>query len=347
MPGKRNTSRKSHKNSQKNPITYQNKDVVSKIFGEQMKEKSLSVYGLKIPKIKEVLPTNLPAVEANELRLDNLFRLEDGSIALVDYESVYKYKDKIKYLNYIVRTLKKNDLIENLREPLRMIVIYTGDIKKGTTNPSLDAGCLQFTVEEVFLSELDADSIEENISRRIQAGEPLSEEEQMQFVILPLVHAGKAVKQQCIRRCFELAKRIESSHMQIFLLSGLLVFTDKVIAKEDSERIKRWINMTQVGRLYEEEKQEALRELERKQKVEIKRINNENRKKIQNLKKEHRHTLQKSKQEHREILQKMEKESTLQNSRQIAQRMLEKGMSVADIQSVITNLSYDDIEALK
>ena len=60
--------------------------------------------------------------------------------------------------------------------------------------------------------------------------------------------------------------------MQIFLLSGLLVFTDKVIAKEDSERIKRRINMTQVGRLYEEEKQEALRELERK-------LNNENRKK--------------------------------------------------------------------
>lgn len=85
--------------------------------------------------------------------------------------------------------------------------------------------------------------------------------------------------------------------MQIFLLSGLLVFTDKVIAKEDSERIKRRINMTQVGRLYEEEKQEALREFERK-------LNNENRKKIQNLKKEHRHTLQKSKQEQREILQK-------------------------------------------
>lgn len=94
--------------------------------------------------------------------------------------------------------------------------------------------------------------------------------------------------------------------------------------------------MTRVGRLYEEEKQEALRELERRQKVEIKRINNENRKKIQNLKKEHRHTLQKSKQE-----------STMQNSRQIARRMLEKGMAVSEIQSVITNLSYDEIEALR
>lgn len=46
MPGKKNTSRKSRTNSQKNPITYQNKDVVSKICGEQMKEKTLSVYGV-------------------------------------------------------------------------------------------------------------------------------------------------------------------------------------------------------------------------------------------------------------------------------------------------------------
>lgn len=60
--------------------------------------------------------------------------------------------------------------------------------------------------------------------------------------------------------------------MQVFLLLDLLLFTDKVIAKEDSERIKRWINMTQVGRIYEKEKQEALRELERK-------LNNENQKK--------------------------------------------------------------------
>mgnify|MGYP004476501511 CR=1 FL=1 len=332
MPGKRKSSRKTQTNSQKNSITYQNKDVVSKIFGEQMKEKSLSAYGVKIPKIKEVLPTNLPVVEANELRLDNLFRLEDDSIALVDYESTYKYKHKIKYLNYIVRTLKKNDLIENIENPLRMIVIYTGDIRKGTTNPSLDAGCLQFTVEEVFLSELDADSIEGNITRRILANETLSEEEQMQFVILPLIYAGKEAKQQCIRRCFELAKRIESFHMQIFLLSGLLVFTDKVIAKEDSERIKRWINMTQVGRLYEEEKQEALRQLEKKQQIEIKKLNNENRKKIQNLKKEYRQTLQKTK-----------KESAMQ----IARRLIEQGMPTAEIQRVITNLSYDEIEKLK
>ncbi len=49
--------------------------------------KSLAVYGVNLPKIKAVMPTNLPAIEANELRIDNLFRLEDDSLALIDYES--------------------------------------------------------------------------------------------------------------------------------------------------------------------------------------------------------------------------------------------------------------------
>ena len=53
----------------KNPITYQNKDVVSKIFGENLREKSLAVYGVNIPKITEVLPTNLPVIEANEMQI--------------------------------------------------------------------------------------------------------------------------------------------------------------------------------------------------------------------------------------------------------------------------------------
>ena len=41
---------------------------------------------MDIPEIVEILPTNLPAVEANEMRLDNLFRLKDGTIVIVDYE---------------------------------------------------------------------------------------------------------------------------------------------------------------------------------------------------------------------------------------------------------------------
>lgn len=76
----------------------------------------------------------------------------------------------------------------------------------------------------------------------------------MEFVILPLTYKGKEEKQACIRRCFEMAKTLEDENMQRFLLSGMLVFADKVITMEDSKQIKEWIMMTKVGQLFEEEK---------------------------------------------------------------------------------------------
>lgn len=51
-------------------IAYQNKDVASKVTGESLIGQSLTPFGLPHLKIVSLLPTNLPAIESNELRLD-------------------------------------------------------------------------------------------------------------------------------------------------------------------------------------------------------------------------------------------------------------------------------------
>ena len=313
-------------------ITYHNKDVISKLFGEKLKNKSFEAYGLKIPEITEVLPTNLPAVEANEMRLDNLFRLKDGSLALVDYESTYDYEDKIKYLNYIVRTLKKYKIFKNSGQVLRMIVIYTGDIEKGKTIDKLDVGCLQLKVEEVFLSELNAEVIEENLYQKIHTGESLSEQEQMQFVILPLIFKGIEEKQNYIQRCFEMGKKIESREIQTFVFTGLLVFTDKVIRKEDSEKIRRWLEMTKVGQIIEEEKQQAIAEMRRQADEEIK----EARRQVDEEIKEARRQADEEKQE-----------AIKENARGTAQKLLKCGISIDQILQCIDGLTRGELEAMK
>ncbi|HBA48772.1 MAG TPA: hypothetical protein DCZ91_13430, partial [Lachnospiraceae bacterium] len=53
------------------PIAYQNKDITSKVLAESFKGKSFRVYGLDLPEIRAVLPTNIPTVRVKELRLDN------------------------------------------------------------------------------------------------------------------------------------------------------------------------------------------------------------------------------------------------------------------------------------
>ena len=84
-------------------IVYQNKDILFKILGQTYKEKSFAAYGIDLPRIHALLPTDLPKISTNEKSVDNLFLLEDGAYAIVDYESVYKMISNIKYLNYIAR----------------------------------------------------------------------------------------------------------------------------------------------------------------------------------------------------------------------------------------------------
>ena len=74
---KQQTIFKNNKNPNSNPdIAYQNKDIVSKLFGEWMKGKPLSLFDLPTNlKVIDIRPTNLPIVQAKELRMDNLFEL--------------------------------------------------------------------------------------------------------------------------------------------------------------------------------------------------------------------------------------------------------------------------------
>ncbi len=49
-------------------IAYQNKDITAKVMGETLKGKSLAAFGLPHLKVVDILPTNLPVIESNELR---------------------------------------------------------------------------------------------------------------------------------------------------------------------------------------------------------------------------------------------------------------------------------------
>jgi len=234
-------------------IAYQNKDIASKLFAESLKNKSFRVYGLDIPKIVGILPTNLPAIFANELKIDNLFLLEDDTVAIVDYESKYKEEDKIKYLQYIARVLERYRKDGILDVKLRLIVIYTTDVKRAEVNPLYDAGALTFKIEMAFLSELDSEEIRNRLSKKVREGERLGEEELMEFIVLPLTYPGREAKRQAALDSVQLAMKISGEDIASYVLSGLVVFADKFMDEETSRQVKEWLSMTKVGRLFAEE----------------------------------------------------------------------------------------------
>ena len=246
--------------SKENGIVYQNKDIMSKVSAEEFKGKSFEAYGVKLPRIIDTRPTELAAVEANELRLDRLFLLEDQSYLIVDYESDYVKEKKLKYLGYVARLVKTlyNDLGYYPR--LKILIIYTADVTRGQTNPDLDIGTLIMHLDEAFLSEIDGESVWQRIYGKLQRKESLDDVDMMQLIIYPLIFKNKAGKQAAIQKAVELSNQIPDERKKIFALKGLLVFCDKVIQKEDAEKIRGMLMLTQVEQIIEREKQDAINE---------------------------------------------------------------------------------------
>lgn len=237
-------------------IAYQNKDIEFKLISETFKEKSFEAYGLNLPKIKAVLPTNLPKVSANEKRMDHLFLLEDDTVAIVDYEAEDKLANRVKYVNYIARVMERYMKDSGMIPDLRMIVIYTGDVEHADN--VLETKCFRLNMEHVFVNHLPGEEIYQEIKHKLENGERLTEQEFMRLIILPLAEKGKEKKQKRVEEVVELAKMIEDEQGQVFVIAGVLVCSDKFIDRDYAKGIRRYLGMTKVFQLFEEEKQEAV-----------------------------------------------------------------------------------------
>lgn len=234
-------------------IAYQNKDITSKLMAETLKGKSLAAFGLPELKIVDILPTNLPVIESNELRLDNLFLLSDSSLAIIDYESSFSRENFVKYLNYIARVIRRFAIRRELKDlkQLKMVVIYTADVERAEER--YDLGGLILVVESAYLIHLDGSQIYHRLKNKIDAGEKLTEEELMELMILPLTVKGKKRKQETIEKAVNLGKRLPDREGQLKVIAGILTFTDKVIDRAYAKKLEEEMQMTLVGQMLMDE----------------------------------------------------------------------------------------------
>ena len=219
-------------------IAYQNKDISSKYFADEYKNTLFKVFGLDLPDIVSVEPTELPAVEVNDMAMDNRFLLADGSYAIIDYESDYSEEKKVKYLSYVARLFKRvyNQTKEIPR--IRIIIIYTADVKEGSTKRTLDMGDERLILTEAFLSKLVADEIFEECESKIKNGIGLATEDKLRLMICPLSREGSSEKIAAIHRAIDIICLQEDISEMKKLLAGLWAFNDKMISRKDSEEIR-------------------------------------------------------------------------------------------------------------
>ena len=85
------------------------------------------------------------------------------------------------------------------------------------------------------------------------ASQSITDEMMMHLVLLPLTYKGEERKQEAIKECVHLARRIPDKGQETFVLAGILTFTDKVINEKTRQYIKEVLGMTQVGKMLMDE----------------------------------------------------------------------------------------------
>ena len=96
--------------------------------------------------------------------MDNLFELEDGSVAVLDYESEYKKANFSKYGRYILDVFDRY-LKEGKEPDIRMMVVYTADIEKVDTTFTRTACRIQ--VEVAYLAGVPSEEWQKEIENSI------------------------------------------------------------------------------------------------------------------------------------------------------------------------------------
>ena len=71
---------------------------------------------------------------------------------------------------------------------LRMVVIYTGDVK--SAEPVFETNCITLRMEQAFLSHIDGETAFDTIRQKVGSGTPLEDDDLMKLVILPLTIPG-------------------------------------------------------------------------------------------------------------------------------------------------------------
>jgi predicted transposase/invertase (TIGR01784 family) len=180
---------------------------------------------------------------------DWLWRTDDDSFLHFEFQSDYNKNDLARFM--------VSDAMLYFKEgkPIKTIVVYSAEIKDTIT--TLDIGAIQYNVEAFYMSALDGDKTYDDIKLKVEAGKPLTKNDLMSIVFLPLMKNSidKTTRfEQVAMLSTDLTGAGEQAQVQGMI--GLLA--EKFIAdRADLKRVKELMNM---GIIFEMMREDGVKE---------------------------------------------------------------------------------------
>lgn len=224
-------------------ISGHNNDIIMKATAEMFKDKTLEVLGLKTAKIRDIMPTVLPVVEAQEKRLDFVFLLEDETLLHLEFQTTVPEDLLRRVAFYGTRIVAKHD------RDVHTAIIYSGRIESAPNR--LHKGSLTYQVTNVYLKGMNGDKEYLRIKIKLEQGEALEQTDLLKLIFLPLMKSTKSEAEMAVQAA-ELAKATNNQYTS-FVIGAIVAITDKFLPEEYKKRLLEVLRMTQIEQWLREE----------------------------------------------------------------------------------------------
>ena len=208
-----------------------------------------------------------------------------------------------------------------------MLVIYSANVKEDTLQNTLDFGAVKLTIESIILKDMDTLGILNDLTNKVENNLPLTDKDKMQLIILPLTCEYEDIRYDVLDKVIDLISKISDDETKNVIISCIIAFTDKYIKKEQLQKLKGMIRMTQIEQMYVDEANERLRKAiaETTEKVT------------------------------REVTEKVTDEVTREVTREVTndittntiKKMLNNGLEPDNISMYFDNITVEDIESIR
>ena len=222
-------------------IGYQNYDLAFKEALTLFENQTLDFLGLNLPKIIRTLETEFVEVETRDEFVDLTFELEDGTILLIEEQTLLSQDDLIRFAHYALRIYKR------YRVHIHMVVISPSTrCKEGANN--IDLGCLKFSVIHLVIRGRNADEKLIQMKKEISEGRSINE---LELIFIPLMES-RLSREELLLETIKLEKEITDDSIRGKVIALTLVMSNKLVESELLDKIWEEIKMLKILKYAEE-----------------------------------------------------------------------------------------------
>ncbi|SFU81555.1 transposase [Alicyclobacillus macrosporangiidus] len=218
-------------------------DIVAKHLTGAVPNGALDVIGIHDANVVRALPTEIPKVEVRQEYTDVMLELDDGRLLHMEFQTT-REPALYRFAAYDVA------IAERHRRKVRTVVLYTGDVHEAPSK--LDAGSFQYSVENVYLNQLDGDAALEAVKRHLDTGE-WTERDRVRLSFAFYMRFERRTRDEAFEDIVDVVRQIPDRDEQNYVAALILGFSARVLTTGQKERLREVLRMTDLLREFEEE----------------------------------------------------------------------------------------------